>query len=393
MALGGAFVALADDATAAYANPAGLVQLTRPEFSIEGRSWSYSAPFTEGGRVTGEPTGILLDNTPGLRTARADSDVSALSFLSFVYPGERWALAIYRHQLANFEQNTETQGLFADEPELLSHVPRVEDLRTSASLEIVNYGAAAAYRLSDAWSVGLSVSYFESRLSIDSSLYTVEDPTVEESLFGPNPYLPEKRVITGIVDSQSSAWSFNLGILGQLSSRWSLAAFYRRGPNVDISSEITSGPGLVPHFPDGTLLETNVSVFPLPDVFGLGVAFRPVGDLTVAVEWDRLKYSQIFEDDDTMLLDDGSELHLGIEYVFIRTTPIIAVRTGAWLDPDHRIRSIDDDILEQALFSGGDDEWHYTIGLGVAFERFQIDLAADLSDLVDRFALSAIYNF
>ena len=39
MALGGAFVALADDATAAFANPAGLVQLLRPEVSlIPGRS-------------------------------------------------------------------------------------------------------------------------------------------------------------------------------------------------------------------------------------------------------------------------------------------------------------------------------------------------------------------
>ena len=34
---GGAFAALADDATAAFANPAGLVQLVDPEVSIEGR--------------------------------------------------------------------------------------------------------------------------------------------------------------------------------------------------------------------------------------------------------------------------------------------------------------------------------------------------------------------
>ncbi len=40
LGFGGAFVALADDATAAFANPAGLVQLLEPEVSIEGRSWS-----------------------------------------------------------------------------------------------------------------------------------------------------------------------------------------------------------------------------------------------------------------------------------------------------------------------------------------------------------------
>ena len=39
MGFGGAFVALADDATAAFSNPAGLTQLLRPEISIEGRRW------------------------------------------------------------------------------------------------------------------------------------------------------------------------------------------------------------------------------------------------------------------------------------------------------------------------------------------------------------------
>ena len=51
------------------------------------------------------------------------------------------------------------------------------------------------------------------------------------------------------------------------------------------------------------------------------------------------------------------------------------------------------DIVEQALLRGGDDELHHTVELGFAFERFQIDLSADLSDLVDRVALSAIYSF
>ena len=51
MGFGGAFVALADDATAAFANPAGLVQLVRPEVSIEGRLWSYSTSFIAGGTV------------------------------------------------------------------------------------------------------------------------------------------------------------------------------------------------------------------------------------------------------------------------------------------------------------------------------------------------------
>jgi hypothetical protein len=33
------------------------------------------------------------------------------------------------------------------------------------------------------------------------------------------------------------------------------------------------------------------------------------------------------------------------------------------------------------------------VGVGLAFKSFQIDLAADFSDLVDTVSLSAIYSF
>ncbi len=48
LGFGGAFAAVADDATAAFANPAGLVQLLRPEISVEETLGSYSTLFTEG---------------------------------------------------------------------------------------------------------------------------------------------------------------------------------------------------------------------------------------------------------------------------------------------------------------------------------------------------------
>ena len=113
MGFGGAFVALADDATAAYANPAGLVQITRPEISLEGRSWSYATPFTEQGRIDGEPTGIGVDVVAGLRSGTSSHDATGVSFLSLVYPRNDWSVAFYRHRLADFESLTQTQGLFA----------------------------------------------------------------------------------------------------------------------------------------------------------------------------------------------------------------------------------------------------------------------------------------
>ena len=66
---------LADDATAAYANPAGLTQLVEPEVSIEGRSWRYATTYVAGGQASGTPTGLGPDTEPGIRegVSRTDS--------------------------------------------------------------------------------------------------------------------------------------------------------------------------------------------------------------------------------------------------------------------------------------------------------------------------------
>ena len=62
MAMGGAFVAVADDATAALSNPAGLSKLTRSEVSFELRTRQFKVPYAFSGRLSGTPTGIGVDN-------------------------------------------------------------------------------------------------------------------------------------------------------------------------------------------------------------------------------------------------------------------------------------------------------------------------------------------
>ena len=91
--------------------------------------------------------------------------------------------------------------------------------------------------------------------------------------------------------------------------------------------------------------------------------------------------------------DDGDELRLGGEYVFLDQKPVVALRAGVWLDPDHRFRSTIDDAEHRVLFPPGEDEIHVAIGVGFAFSSFQIDAGADFSSLVDTFSLSAIFSF
>src|SRR5436309_12861083 len=49
LGMGGAFLGLADDASAAEANPAGLTILRKPEITVDGRNYQEQQVFTTSG--------------------------------------------------------------------------------------------------------------------------------------------------------------------------------------------------------------------------------------------------------------------------------------------------------------------------------------------------------
>ncbi len=50
-------------------------------------------------------------------------------------------------------------------------------------------------------------------------------------------------------------------------------------------------------------------------------------------------------------------------------------------------------MLLAAFYPPGSDEIHVTAGFGLTFERFQIDVGVDLSELSDTVAISAVHSF
>jgi len=398
MGFGGAFVALADDATAAFANPAGLFQLLTPEISLEGRHWNYDTPFVEGGRVTGEPTGIGIDDTPGLRTATSSYADSDLAFVSLVYPLKKVSLAFYRQQLANFESTSATQGLFFEIPDSPGLVRRQTDFRIQSSLDIVTYGASGAYRISERFSLGLGVSYFKAAIDVVTEAYATDDDSLS-SFFGRNSYLAERQVISGTLASNDTDWRALVGFLWAVAPRWSVGGVFRAGPTLEFDSLDRAGPAIEiidPSIPPDTIIAEGVVPIEFPDVYGLGFSFRSKPDtLTVGFEWRRVTYSSILRSVETSgaVMDDADELHAGLEYVFVGVTPIVAVRFGGWLDPDHQTRGISGNELNRELYPPGDDDLHVAAGVGLAWRTLQLDFGADLSDRIDTLSVSAIYRF
>jgi len=394
LGLAGAFVAVADDATAAWANPAGLVQITRPEVSVEGRHWEYSTPFVVSGRVSGEPSGSGLDTNPGLYTERIDSDATGLAFLSFVYPRNRWSLAVYRHIFANLETQGATQGLFAGEGDCCQQ--RFLDQLNRSSLNVVSYGLSAAYRISDSVSLGLGLVYYDTAIEIQSDFYLWDD--LDNPAGSGTSFLSERFVAGQTLYADDTSLKYSGGILWKVDDHWSLGARFRLGPEFTMRGTGRVGTALDIGVPPGAIIDLGFSeTSELPDNYGLGAAYRSSdGRLTVGFEWDRVTYSQTLEglELDDQETDDANELRLGGEWVFLQTKPLLALRAGVWRDPDHQARANENaDDYTRALLQPGEDELHFSLGVGAAFKRFQIDGALDFSDSVNTVSLSTIYSF
>lgn len=384
LGFGGAFAALADDATAAYANPAGLVQLTGPEVSLEARHWDRSPSFLAGGRADGEPTGIELDTRDGLLFGRDHSQDFVPSFASVVVPKGRWSFALFGHQLARFEIEAESQGFFFEvDPFALPPGPRFWATRETVDLEVVTAGLAAGWRMSDQLSFGLGIVVSDASLETHSEAFLPDDDSVQ-SQFGEISFLPERRISRDVLSASGTDVTVNAGMLGRISEQLSFGLFYRQGAEVSGTVEIELGPApLFPDFPPVDETFRTGAVFQVPSVAGGGLAWRSRGGrVTLAAEIDHVGYEGLVQLDEEGSVGylDAWEYHVGAEYALLRTTPIVAVRAGSWIE------AYGDDFENESLT-------HLSAGIGIAARSYQIDFAADFSDEVDTASLSFIYNF
>jgi hypothetical protein len=395
LGFGGAFVALADDATAAFANPAGLVQLGRPEVSLEGRFWSYSSPYTAGGRASGAPTGLGIDTVADPIRVDSEADLSGLSFVSLVYPRGRWSLAVYRHQLQNFELTEEIQGIFG--PGAVAGASRGPIEKGFFDFEVVTWGLAVGYRVNDRLSLGLGLTRFTSSSLLLGLEYLPDDDTLE-AYFAPSTFRPDRLSVGVRAESEGADQGLAVGFLYNLTSHWKLGGAYREGPELTFGLREIAGPAH-PDLAEGTRLNEGSTSWHLPDVLALGAAFRTTsGRWTGSFEWTRIEYSTILDSLEPALrnpadvLDDADELHLGAEYAFFLGRSVMALRLGLWHDPDHQPRN-DSNPFARAELPGGSDELHLAAGFGLVLDRLQIDLGIDLSRLRDTASISAIYSF
>jgi long-chain fatty acid transport protein len=370
LGMGSAFIGVADDATAAESNPAGLTVLSEPEFSLHLRYADRSIEFDEANIYSfNDAVGANAES----RYPLEDSG-TRVSFASVVKPLGQWVVSAFYQEAVVIDAAPQVQALAPG-------TPFSATFDSFLDLSLQHTGVSLSYRLNDAISLGLAIrnSQVKARSgklsrfdfgALDSFLEITEDVTIDDD-----------------------AITFTAGLLVNLSGRWSFGAVYKEGGSFEL---VASGlfndqrPGMPPiSFGFGPIIQ-DVDV---PDVFGVGLGWRPSDTLLLSFDLNHISYGDL-QDPNVLLdpalqgiveeVDDEITLHFGIENAFLLEGPIqlLTLRGGVFTDPDHdNFARVDS------------DNTHVTLGVGIVFGSLQFDLAADFSSDVDTAILSMIYRF
>jgi long-subunit fatty acid transport protein len=424
LGMGGAFLGLADDASAAEANPAGLTILRKPEVSIEGRNYLEQQLLTTSG---------TYPNTT--RTAFTHySNRAEITFGSVVVPFKNFAIAAYYHEpLRNIGsgqvvpiRNEFTGKITTNVPDF--YLPKgggdpisqaqclalrnqtgdlfacqqfvVKPFLTAVDVQQRTYGVAGAWQIGKL-SLGGAARYQTFRE--EAFTYRVTSTFDFDSIL-----VQTTGKVNGdaIEPKNVHDLTFSGGFKYALNDKWSFGGVYKQGAKF-----------VAPLYGANSATKFNFvnaadTTFHVPDIAGLGASFRPIPVLTVNVDAVRVKYSNLVDDFVTTVGDfqsagidtpysakDIVELHVGAEYFFSTKVPF-ALRAGYWRDPAHSIEYSGplglpggEGVAAALLYPKGQTQNHVSVGGGFAWPRFQLDFAYDSTEHYKVGSISAVTRF
>lgn len=423
LGMGGAFLGLADDASAAEANPAGLTILRKPELSLEARNYEEAQVFTTSGTFPD------VVRTPFTHY----SDRVVVSFASFVYPiRNKFTVGAYFNQplknqgggvvFPKFNQTTgkletKTPNFFmpaaggapisqAECTALRNSTRnpaacleyRVDPFISALDVRQRTFGLAGAWQMTPTISVGAHVRYqafkegaFTFRFNPDT--FEAKNVTVQATARtnGTNVQLTEEHDVT-----------FGVGFRWAPTDKISFGGVYKQGPKFKAPTFFAGAQT------NGEFVQIADTTFHDPDIAGLGVSFRPIPTLTINADADYVKYSNLVDNFVSVVANvsdlkqpfvakNVTELRIGAEYFFAMQVPF-AIRAGYWRDPAHSITwngplTRADYVAEALLYPKTQDQNHKSIGGGFAWPKFQIDFAYDTSKYYKVGSISMVTRF
>ena len=369
--MGGAFIAIADDATAATWNPGGLGQIEHIEISGIGSYYDFERY---------ESAVIIDNNQTGTIIRQGDSfsfDFVGISVPFRPFPESDFKLVLqYSYQkVINFNIKSNTNpiqyrfyGTNEQGHDIVESGYKYENEEFTGGLDAHSIGLGVKVTewlnlgfTANIWTNGYDGGTFH---EFYGAIRDIETGAVNEHIYAKN--TPEAR--------RFSATSFNLGALVQITDGLNVGAVYKSKFTLDVKN------------PEGQL-KYKVDY---PDSFGLGLAFRPIDNLTVAADftytyWSKgrayndnfnrffpmteIEYQEKIKGVEQPLhwfQQDTSQWRFGSEYVFIIDDLLIPVRGGIYFDNQYFA-----DMLDKVPSYTG-----ITGGIGAVWKNFAVDLAA-----------------
>ena len=361
--MGGAFIAIADDATAASWNPGGLIQLEKPEVSIVGSYYDREEEFSSSENPE-------IDNTGKV-------DGSNLNYFSATYPFRAFdvnAVASVNYQrLYEFKRDFDYRLDFSS-----LGVDLKQDKAFNQSGSVGALGLASAIQITPSLSVGVTLNVWTDELLWDNGW----DEKYSELGVGTQGGVPV-TINTRITDEYSRfrGENVNIGLLWDVNELLTLGVVVKTQFTATLRHKFSYNSTSTFGSPINTEISSQQSIketveLRMPASYGLGLAFRVSDNLTYALDLYYTEWSEYLLTDgqgnkfspvdglpkNQSDVKDTTQIRFGVEYLFIGEGKVVPVRAGLFYDPEPSHGEVRD-------FYG------LTIGSGVAYKQIIFDIA------------------
>ena len=348
LGMGGAFIAVADDATAASWNPGGLGQLQRREMSVVGSWFSRSEHYDSS-----------LENDSGSRSSSSD-----LNYLSYAYARNIWRRNMF------FSLNY--QKMFDFGRRVKFEVPPVFDSQSGTSITERNdfQQEGSLYAFSPAISLEV-VPGFYAGLAYNAWSNSITGKSQWESknqrIFSTGK--DEARV--KYKDFQGENWT--LGFLWKITQQLHLGGVCKTPFQAKVKGELHS----LYADQDKEKVKEEIYRIDFPLAYGVGLSYRLGNSLTFAGDVTRTEWQDFIISDDSgkigpFQIFKGDVPHkdptytgrLGAEYAYVLDNLgiVLPFRVGVFYDPEPSVKAPQD-------FYG------MSLGCGIAGKRLALDFA------------------
>jgi long-subunit fatty acid transport protein len=437
LAMGGAFTAIADDATAAIANPAGLGLLSAFEAGVSGKRSDDVI-----GLVTARSTasGSLSSSYPAVRGVNSDisSGASGVEFAGFVIPlSRRLVAAVSYAENLRFEGDPGEEGysyieLRDNRSGGTTRRDFLFEFREHGAVSLRNrvLGLSAAWRATERLRIGAGLTL--NRMELDLLGDAGGPHRIVNRTFITPTQVETLTTFVAVRDLDESALGFLVGLHADLvpGGKLTAGAVYRQTGRANGTFEIG---GDVPSPLAGQ--ESRPFSARVPRDAAIGLAAQPIPGLTVAVEAQWIAYGDFIDRplptvsyrglagpfpgfpvvDPPILAslappDDVVVPRVGVEYVASSANLLLAFRLGYHREPARGVTAaleytdttgtaydIDDPPFSSAVrtvYDGGRNDDRFSGGLGATVSRrVSFDLAFDVGRFSRVLSASLFYRF